>query len=286
VLQHPLRLRGDGGPAATTDRPLVIKLGGAAIETPDEHPFLWDALARLCRARPRSLILVHGGGAAIDDRLRALGKEPVKRDGIRITPPDQIDEVVAVLRGIANTKLVGALRGREVPAAGLCLADGALTRARITTRFPFDAGLVGEILSGDPSILRALLSAGLLPVIAPIACDDAGRALNVNADEAAAAVARLVRAEALVLLTDVPGVLDETRRVIPELSCDAIESLIARHVIHSGMIPKVRGALEAARAANAPAIIAPWNDPGTFDKLAHGKPVGTRISPVPTPSTT
>ncbi len=260
-----------------TDRPLVIKLGGAAIESPEEHPFLWDALARLHRARPRSLILVHGGGAAIDDRLRALGKEPIKRDGIRLTPPDHIDEVVAVLRGIVNTALVGTLRRRAVPAAGLCLADGGLTRAQLTTRFPFDAGLVGEITAGDPSILHALLSAGMLPVIAPIACDDAGRTLNVNADEAAAAVARIANAEALVLLTDVPGVLDETRRVIPELDADAIESLIARSVIHSGMIPKVRGALEAARAANAPAIIAAWNEPNTFDQLAQRKPVGTRI---------
>ncbi|HVZ95166.1 MAG TPA: acetylglutamate kinase [Phycisphaerales bacterium] len=258
-------------------RPIVLKIGGAPIEEPSKHSKLWDAIAGLHRARAGRLVIVHGGGAAIDDRLRRMGMEPIKRDGIRVTPREQIGEVVAVLRGIANAALVGALCARGCRAVGLCLGDGGLTRAEISKRFLFDPGLVGDITGGDPSVVRSLLAGGMLPVIAPIAFDSGGGPLNVNADDAAAAVARIIGAESLVLLTDVPGVMDGDGKVIAQLDEAGAAALTERGVIRGGMIPKVRGGFEAARASGTATIIAGWGDGVTFTALAEGRAVGTRL---------
>lgn len=261
------------------DAPLVVKIGGAALDEPEACPWLWPAIADLHRSRTGGIVLVHGGGKAVDRHLEKLGLTTERRDGIRITPDDQIAEVVAVLAGKVNKTLTGIIQSCGVPAVGLCLGDGQTCTTTKAQGFAFDPGRVGEVTGGDPTLLRAVLGADCLPVMSSIGLDEAGRPLNVNADDAAGAVAAIIGAAALVLLTDVPGVLDEDGNVLERLTQDDVERLVQGGVIHSGMIPKVRGAQKAAQAANAPAIIASWSSADALTQLAQGRHAGTQILP-------
>ncbi len=264
------------------DAPLVVKIGGAALDEPEACPWLWPAIANLHRSLAGGIVLVHGGGKAVDRHLDKLGFRTQRRDGIRITPDDQIHEVVAVLAGKVNKALTGLIQSCGVPAVGLCLGDGRTCTTVKAQGFGFDPGRVGEVTDGDPTLLHAILDSGCLPVIAPIGFDEAGLPLNVNADDAAGAIVAIVGAAALVLLTDVPGVLDESGNVVGQLGPDDVERLIQEGVIHGGMIPKVRGAQKAAQAANAPAIIASWTNADALTRLARGQSVGTQILPAST----
>lgn len=276
---------GAGGSSLLTGAgPLVVKLGGLAVDDPAQSPWLWNALRTLHDAHPAGLVLVHGGAVAVDRMLGRLGMSSERRDGIRLTPEEQIDDITAVLAGSVNKALVGWLRRCGAPAVGLCLGDGGLCRVVKTTRCSFDPGRVGEIVGGDGRLVEALLAQDFLPVFSSIGLDDAGRPLNVNADEAAAGIARIVDASALLLLTDVPGVRGADGRVIEALDDVSIDRAIAEGVITGGMIPKVRGALEAARSARVPVVIAAWNRPEDLLRLARGESAGTRIAPPDDPS--
>ncbi len=261
--------------------PLVVKLGGAAIDDPGGQGALFAALVRIHESHDAGLVLVHGGGAAVDRHLARIGASTMRREGIRITPPDQIDEIVAVLAGSVNKRLVGALQRAGARAVGLCLGDGGAVRTVKSTRYSFDPGHVGEIAGGDPELLGMLLAGGFLTVLCSIGLDAGGAPLNVNADEAAAGVARLLGASGLVLLTDVPGVLDERGRLVDALDAAAIDQWIADGRIAGGMIAKVRSAAEAAATAAIPVTIASWKDPATLQALARGGFSGTRIFPAP-----
>lgn len=258
--------------------PLVVKIGGDAIDAP-EFGALCDALAAMHRAAPGGLVLVHGGGKAVDRQLDRLGLRSERRDGLRITPPEIMDQITSVLAGLTNTAVVGSLTARGIPAVGLTLGDGLLSVCA-PIRPGFDAGRVGDIQSGDSALLRTLLGSGFLPVVACIGIDADGRTLNVNADHAARGVARIARASGLLLLTDAPGVLGADAKPVSTLDAPGIEALIARGVLTGGMIPKARAAAEAAEFIGAAAIIATWKDPGSLPALCGGAPVGTRIVPL------
>lgn len=245
---------------------------------PDAAP-VFDALAALHRAESAGVILVHGGGKLVDRRMAALGLESERREGVRITPPQHVEEVVATLAGIVNTHVVGELSSRGCAAVGLSLGDGFVARCKVADQYSFDPGRVGKVVGGSPRLVDALLRAGFLPVFSSIGADAQGRALNINADDAASAVAGIAAARMLVLLTDVPGVLDANKRVLATLTGEEIEARIATGEIANGMIPKVRGALRAARAAGAPAAIASWHEPESLVRLAHGETVGTLVLP-------
>jgi acetylglutamate kinase len=163
---------------------------------------------------------------------------------------------------------------------GLSLGDAQLLPTTLT-RSPggADLGRVGRVLPGASPLLRLLLGNRYLPVVCSIGLDDRGEALNINADDAAAGLAQSLGARALVLLTDVPAVLDEQKRPIASLDRTAIDALIGRGVISGGMIPKVRAALAAASGSRVPAYIASWNQPGDLVRLARGEHIGTRIDP-------
>lgn len=278
----------------TATSPLVIKLGGLAVEDPARASALLSSIAALHNSGER-IVLVHGGGNAVDQHLTRLGIESKRREGLRVTGDTEIAEVVAVLAGKVNKAIVGALQaalGGGAPAVGLCLGDGLTAHARRLAPGGVDIGHVGEVVGGDPRLLRILLAERFLPVISPIAMDEHGAALNINGDDAAAAVASILGARLLVLLTDVPGVLDASKQPIAQLSHDDALRLIENGVISGGMVPKVRAALRAADRSGIPTIIASWNDTGSIAALASGKPVGTRFTPshsgrpLPTPMTT
>ncbi|MBX3355598.1 MAG: acetylglutamate kinase [Phycisphaeraceae bacterium] len=278
----------------------VIKVGGALLDDPLATRAMLDAVVEAARhgsrsaaaeARPRvkareamdsanGIIIVHGGGRAVDRQLERMGLGTERRDGIRITPPEQMDQIAGVLAGVINTALVGHFTSRGVPAVGLGLTDGLCCRVEVARRYAFDPGRVGEITGGDGLLLQHLLQGGFLPVMSSIGLDPDGGLLNVNADDAAAAVAALVGASTLLLLTDVPGVRGLDGEIVPSIDRAQAESWIGEGVISGGMTVKVRGALDAAEHAGSAVgrvLIASWNDPATLREILTGGHAGTRV---------
>lgn len=267
---------------------IVIKIGGAGVDDPRRQTDLWRAVLAAHQHLGGSLALVHGGGRAVDALLERLALPTRRVEGLRVTPPDQIDPITAVLAGSVNTNLVAAINAvaddlqlPHAPALGLSVADARLLRVRrFVTPAGADLGHVGAIVPGSTATLaRLLMERGYLPVVASIGDAGQGVLMNLNADDAAAGLAQALDARALVLLTDVPAVLDERKRPIPHLDGPSIDRLIASGVITGGMIPKVRAALVAARSAGIPAFIAGWAEPADILRLARAEPAGTRIDP-------
>lgn len=231
----------------------VVKIGGSTLGS---HDTTLDDLATL-HQQGRRVVVVHGGGATITAWLAMHGIEARFERGLRVTDEPSLEVVVAVLAGLVNTQLVAGLLCRGVPAVGLSGVDGGTLRASVR-----DAALgrVGEIDRVDAGVIRALLDTGRVPVVAPVACEDAGGrltgvALNVNADTAAGHIAAAIGAERLVFLTDVAGILDANGKPLARLSADDASGLIAAGVIAGGMIPKAQAALVAAGAGTATRII-------------------------------
>jgi acetylglutamate kinase len=261
--------------------PVVIKIGGTTLEDPKTSPRLWDAIGAISNSRPDGVIIVHGGGKAVDRLLDRLGITVERKHGLRVTPPEQMDLIAGVLAGSINKAIVASLRTRGVKAVGLSLGDAGIPTHR--KRLPdVDLGLVGDVSTssrapaGD-SPLPLLTGQRYVPVLSSIGIEASGSLLNINADDGAAGVAFHVRASTLVLMTDVPGILDEHKRVIPQTNHDAIEQLITRAVISGGMIPKARAAAAAAELIGAPVVILSGNDPASLADWSAGKPVGTRV---------
>jgi len=260
-------------------RPVVIKIGGALLDDPDARRGFLDRLAAAALAGGRFLV-VHGGGAAVDRHLDRIGAVTERIDGIRVTPHELMPEIAAILAGEVGTGLLADVRRRGVPGVALRLGDDP----GITTSIlpvPFDPGAVGTVTGGRATLLASLIASRLLPIISSIGLLVDGTPVNVNADDAAAGVAAAIDADALLLLTDVPGVLDADRSVIPRLDADAIESLIADGTISGGMIPKVRGAVAAATAAGCPVVIGHWADPAVLAAPLADETVATVILPTP-----
>ncbi len=240
--------------------PLVVKIGGALLEHAALHLDAFAGLIALHRAHAGGIVLVHGGGAQVDQQLKLLGIETPRIEGIRVTTREAIDQVVGVLAGSAHMRLLGILATQGIRAVGLSLADGGLCQCRHSTKYAFDAGEVGEITGGDGTVVHTLLAAGFMPVINSIGLSNDGDPLNINADDAACAIARVTNAAGIILLTDVVGVLDANQQLIRELDASRVDTLIAQGTITGGMIPKVRSALAAAADAGCPATIASWRD--------------------------
>ena len=280
VTANPRASAAPGDAAPTLPRaPLVVKIGGAALDDPAAAIDLWRAIREVHAFLDGRLILIHGGGKAVDRQLDRLGLVSERRDGIRITPPEHLDEVTGILAGRVNKAIVGAIQSLGVRAVGLCLSDGLTARCAKAEHYGFDPGRVGTVIGGDPALLEVLLSERFLPVLCSIGLDDEGLPLNINADDAAAAIAGLVRASGLVLLTDVAGVLATDGRLIADITAPEIDRLIAAGTIRGGMIPKVAAAARAADLTGIPTTIASFNDPANLLRLAKGQSAGTRITP-------
>ncbi|MBM4101606.1 MAG: acetylglutamate kinase [Phycisphaerae bacterium] len=257
--------------------PMLLKLGGALLDDADALNATLCAIAALHRGAPGSLVVVHGGGSAVDRQLAALSWKSEKRDGIRITPPEHMEQIAGVLAGSLNTTLVARLIAAGAGAIGLSLADGFLAKCEPRMASDFDPGRVGSVVGGSPSLVQALLHARFLPVICSIGADSAGRLLNVNADDAATALARIIRPRLLVFLTDVSGVRSPNGATAEHLSASDAAAWIRNGTISGGMIPKVRGALESAERSNTPVVIASWRETDVLQRLERGERVGTRV---------
>jgi acetylglutamate kinase len=225
----------------------VYKVGGPALEDPG----LIGPLAEEVRRAGSPVVLVHGGGRAVDRLLKALNIESRFVDGRRETSPEAMDVVEMVLSGAVNKQLAAGLNAAGVPAVGISGRDGGLVRAKLAR----DLGRVGTPERVDPAPLRALWAAGLLPVVSPVANGPLGEAVNVNADEAALGIALAVGATTLVYLSDVDGVRigDGTA---DEITPDETRRRIEDGTITGGMALKVKVALEASAAGIPEVVIA------------------------------
>lgn len=248
---------------------VVIKISGKPIDEPGVCAGLWGAIASA--GLETRLVIVHGGGRRVDARLAALGLESPRIDGLRVTPDSHMGVVAGTLAGEVNRTLVGLLRSAGVDAVGIGLGDGGLIEAELIDD---SLGRVGRVIGGDGRVIEALHSRGLVPVVSSIGFDEQGGLLNVNADDAAAGVAEVIGADRLVLLTDVPGVLDSSGAVIETLDSESAAELIASGVIDGGMAVKARAAVHTAAAIGSDVLVGGWADAAA---LIAGESVGTHV---------
>jgi acetylglutamate kinase len=233
---------------------IVVKYGGHAMG--EEH--LARAFARdivLLEQTAINPIVVHGGGPQIEAMLKKVGVQSQYAAGLRITDAKTLEIVEMVLAGSINKQMVGYINEAGGKAVGLCGKDGNMVVARKLTRTVIDPdsaiekvidlGYVGEPDKVDTTVLSQILGREIIPVLAPVAAAANGGTFNVNADTFAGAIAGALKAKRLLLLTDVPGVLDKSKRLIKELSVDEARRLIADGTISDGMIPKVETCIEA-----------------------------------------
>ncbi|MGC9404457.1 acetylglutamate kinase [Vibrio genomosp. F10] len=255
--------------------PLVIKLGGAALESNETLSQLFAAINTYQQQARRQIVIVHGGGYLVDDLMGKLNLETVKKNGLRVTPYEQIPVIAGALAGTANKLLQGQAIKDGLNAVGLSLADGGLCQVE---ELDPELGAVGKASPGDSAVLQAILDTGALPIISSIGLTPAGQLMNVNADQAAVAVAGALDAE-LVLLSDVSGVLDGKGHLIGSLTEEQASALIQGQVITDGMIVKVEAALEAANDLGRSIQVATWRYPEKLVKLFAGECIGTLFVP-------
>ena len=243
---------------------VVVKYGGHAMgdETLAAQFGRDIALLKQVGVNP---VVVHGGGPQINAMLERLEIRSNFVDGLRVTDASMVEVVEMVLAGTVNKHIAGLINIAGALAVGICGKDGGLIRARKLTRTvrdpdshierALDLGFVGEPESVDIRVIHALTGAGLIPVIAPVAMGADGQTYNINADTVAGAIAGALGAQRLLMLTDVAGVLDADRQLIPDMTVAEVEAGIADGMISGGMIPKVENCVEAVRKGVRGAVI-------------------------------
>ena len=223
---------------------IVVKLGGATLGSQDTTI---EDVVHLQR-QGKSLVIVHGGGKVITDWLEKRGISPRFAHGERVTDEATLEVVISVLAGLVNKEIVAGINSLGGSAVGISGVDGGLIQGRIKDE---ELGYIGEVVRVNLAPLEALLKSGYIPVIAPVSLhsvdkpDKAPRVLNINADAVAGEVAAAIVAERLIILSDVVGVCDQSGNLLPRLSPDEAEALLASGVASGGMIPKIKACLRA-----------------------------------------
>ncbi|MDT4290204.1 acetylglutamate kinase [Methylomonas sp. MO1] len=236
---------------------VVIKFGGnAMVDDALKHSFARDiVLMKLVGINP---IVVHGGGPQIGDLLKRLGKTSEFIDGMRVTDSETMDVVEMVLGGLVNKEIVNMINMQGGKAVGLTGKDGNFIHARKINMTKagatmedapeiIDLGHVGEVSSIDPAVVEMLGNSDFIPVIAPIGVGKDGHSYNINADLVAGKVAEVLKAEKLMLLTNIPGIMDKQGNLLTGLTLTDIDNLIADGTISGGMIPKTRCGTDALK---------------------------------------
>lgn len=256
---------------------LVVKLGGSTLGRHDTT--LEDVISlQQCGTKP---VIVHGGGNMITEWMAKQGLRPKFVQGLRVTDDSNIQVVVAVLAGVVNKAIVASINALGGKAVGLSGVDGGMLRAKPLSS---ELGLVGRVVDVDPTPVLALVQAGYIPVVAPVASPALSSGvvvrndsvLNVNADTAAGEIAAALNSDRLVIMTDVEGVLDSSSRLIPRLTKHQAEGLLRSKVVHGGMVPKIGACLKALENGRMANIIDGRQLHSLEDTLA-GKILGTRV---------
>lgn len=234
---------------------LVLKIGGAALENQELVAEFCATVAALAQAG-HDMLVVHGGGAALSRTLQQLGITPQFVDGLRVTDAQTRDVALMVLGGLLNKQLAAAIGQSGQAAIGVCGSDLQLCIARKKPTAK-DLGYVGEIAAVNEKWIERLWASGAVPVVASLAQANDGAFYNVNADEMASAIASACVADALIFLTDVPGVKDANGNVQHRLGLDCIESLITTGTVTGGMLPKLEACKRALLAGVSSVRILP-----------------------------
>jgi acetylglutamate kinase len=248
----------------------VIKIGGRSLEAPGAL----DELAAEVASLSDDALLVHGGGREVSDWCERFALEPRFVEGLRVTDPQTLEVVTAVLAGLANKRLVAGLSAAAVRAIGLSALDGGLVEVEPHP----DAGrlgAVGSVRRVNVSLLRELLALGLVPVIASIGAAD-GALLNLNADDLAVAIAAALATPTLVLLSDAPGLVIDGG-IVARLEASDLDAALAHRDVRDGMIVKLRAAKAALSGGVGRVRIGAWSGRGTLAALLGSDDVGTTV---------
>jgi acetylglutamate kinase len=252
---------------------ILVKLGGTLLDQEDMRASLAAQIAKAA-ADGFEMVVVHGGGKQMTRFLTERGVESRFVNGLRVTTPETMDAVVKVLAGTVNHELVAALTKAGASAVGLSGLDSALT---VAEQMDPELGAVGRVMRSNPGLLCLLTANRYIPVVACMAGDTEGRMYNVNADQMAVACAAGFRAEQLIFLTDVDGVLDGSKRLRPELTIADCERLIAEGVATGGMQAKLNAATSALRQGVGQVRIAPGAASDALLRVLAGEQLGTRL---------
>ncbi len=237
------------------DKTIVIKYGGSAMVEPElKKSFARDiVLMKYVGLNP---VIVHGGGPQIGTLLTRLGKESKFVKGIRVTDNETMDVVEMVLVGKVNKEIVGLINHYGGRAVGFGGKDGELIKAKRLKIRGAEMGMAGDVESINPELIEILDKSNFIPVIAPVGGGEDGQSYNINADIVAGRIAAALKAEKLILLTDVRGVLDKNNKLITKLSLSEARSVIRKKIATGGMIPKLKCCMEAvANGVNSAHII-------------------------------
>jgi acetylglutamate kinase len=256
---------------------LLVKLGGTLLDADSTRERLAQQMAALARAVPPAiqLVVVHGGGRQMTRYLAERGIESQFVNGLRVTTPAVLDTVIKVVAGSVNRQLVATLNRAGARAVGICGIDAGLVEAQ---QMDPALGGVGRVTRADPALLNVLLTGGFLPVVACVAGDRDGRFYNVNADQMAVACAVAFGADQLIFLTDVAGVLDAGKGLLPRLSMARSQALIDAGVATGGMLAKLNAAQSALNQGVPQVRICAGAADGVLPRILAGEEVGTRLS--------
>lgn len=253
----------------------VIKLGGAVLNQEGAAQALFSAIKQIQQDAPhKQFVIVHGGGALVDKWLIDAGFATAKHQGLRISPQEQMPYIVGALAGCANKQLMADAITATLKPVGLCLFDAGFS----TTQKLKALGRVGSCEASEGGMLEAVLEFDRLPVVSSVGIGADGHLYNVNADEAAAAIASKLGAE-LIFMTDVEAVLDGDKQPLNQLNAEQISTLITQKVIVGGMEVKVKTSLHAAQHLRRGVYISSWQKPENLIALLNGEHVGTQILP-------
>ena len=264
----------ESGGDARSNGTIVVKIGGSTL---GEHDTALDDVVDLQRQGVQTVV-VHGGGKVISEWMEKQGVRPRFVRGLRVTDARSLEIVVAVLTGLINKSLVASVQKLGGRAIGLSGADGGMVEARVKDP---DLGLVGEVVRVNPEPINAVVAAECIPVIAPVAVrTDIESAteplLNVNADTVAGQIAAALDADRLVFLTDVEGVLDSSRRLIPRLTLRQTRGLLGSNIVAGGMVPKLEACITALDGGGIAQIVDGRRAHALVDLLS-GEVMGTRV---------
>jgi acetylglutamate kinase len=248
----------------------LIKIGGSLLDDPASRNDIARQITEVA-ASGVSVTVVHGGGKQMTRFLEERGIQSRFVGGLRVTTEETIDAVLKVLAGTVNTQLVAALGGKAVGLTGI---DAGLATAE---QLDPELGLVGRVVKSDPSVLNALTDAGMLPVVACVAGGMNGQVFNVNGDSMAVAIASSWGVDRLVFLTDVAGVLNEKKSIIPVLTVEGCKHLIDSGVATGGMQAKLNAATDAVAGGVHEVSIVKGSDPFIVKRVFEGEEIGTRI---------
>lgn len=256
---------------------IVVKYGGNAMINAELKQAVMADILQLHQLGMK-IVLVHGGGPEISQGLKLLGKESQFINGLRVTDQDTIDVVLQMLAGKVNKSLVAQLQGKGIGLSGI---DGSLLQCEKLTG-EVDFGFVGEIVKVNAKVLEIALASGLIPVISTVGADQNGTIYNINADTAASQIAIALKAQKLVSMTDIAGLLrdrNDESTLIPHATLAEVDRLIAEGVIAGGMIPKIACCTDFIKAGGQQAVILDGRVPhAILTEMLSDQANGTRFS--------